>query len=130
MLTVFISVVSYLLVSLLVLLGSAFFLKMLTPYNEFEEIKKGNIAVAIDFGGKILGVGNILHFAIITSKSLLVAALWGSIGIALLAITFVVFEHFMKDDKHEEIKNNNIARGIFSALLSITISLLVGVSIS
>ena len=44
--------------------------EMVTKYNNWEQIKKGNLAVAMATGGKIFGVTNIFRFSIEQHNSL------------------------------------------------------------
>lgn len=45
--------------------------EMVTKYKNWEEIKKGNVAVAMATGGKIFGVANIFRCTIEQNNSLL-----------------------------------------------------------
>lgn len=110
----------------IIILAMYLFIK-LTPYNELEEIRsggpynKGNKAVAFDYAGKVIAVSKIVATAIFTCKGFIAIAVWGFIGIAMLAVVFEIFEHFMKDDKHTALKDGKESRGIFSCAISLAI---------
>ena len=40
--------------------------ELVTKYNNWQEIKKGNISVAMATGGKIFGIANIFRYSITT----------------------------------------------------------------
>ncbi|MEH7748259.1 DUF350 domain-containing protein, partial [Neobacillus drentensis] len=66
--------------------------EMVTKYKNWEEIKKGNVAVAMATGGKILGVANIFRCTIEQNNSLLSMIGWGIYGFLLLIIGYFIFE--------------------------------------
>src|SRR4051812_48941751 len=66
--------------------------EMVTKYKNWEEIKKGNIAVAMATGGKIFGVANIFRHTIVQHDSLLTMVGWGIYGFVLLLIGYFIFE--------------------------------------
>lgn len=60
-----------------------FIFEMITPYNDREQLLKGNKAVAIQFLGKIVGITLIMKSAIATNDSLLGAAIWELLALYL-----------------------------------------------
>ncbi|WP_040950389.1 DUF350 domain-containing protein [Gorillibacterium massiliense] len=102
----------------------------ITKYNDWEEIKKGNVAVAMATGGKIFGICNIFRFAILNNDSLLESLAWAGFGFVLLIVSYYLFEiltPYFKID--EEIKNGNNAVGLISFLISVSISFVIGASV-
>ncbi|GJM81862.1 hypothetical protein HMSSN139_43580 [Paenibacillus sp. HMSSN-139] len=63
-------VVSVVVMILLQLLGMVVF-NWMTPYRDMEELKKGNVAVALALGGKFLGTAIILGVSAFTNTSIL-----------------------------------------------------------
>ncbi|MFP7285370.1 DUF350 domain-containing protein [Shouchella clausii] len=102
-----------------------------TRYNNWEEIKRGNVAVAMATGGKIVGTANIFAATIQHSDSLLVMLMWGIFGFALLLFSYFIFEFLTPGFKvDEEIKNDNRAVGLLSLLLSVGLSFVISASIT
>lgn len=103
----------------------------ITKYNDWEEIKRGNVAAAMATGGKIFGICNIFRFAILNNDTLIETLIWSSYGFVLLLIAYFVFEflipHFKVD---EEIKKDNKAVGLLVLLISISISYVIGASVT
>lgn len=104
--------------------------EIVTSYKNWEEIKKGNIAVAMATGGKLLGIAMIFRFSIEHNDSLLVSMGWGLFGFVLLIAGYFIFEFlspFMKVD--EEIGNGNKAVGLISMVISLSLAYVIGASI-
>lgn len=105
--------------------------ELVTKYKNWEEIKKGNLAVALATGGKIFGIANIFRFSILHSDNILQMIVWGVIGFALLLGAYFIFEFLTPRFKvDEEIAKDNRAVGLLAAFISIGLSFVIGASIS
>ncbi len=105
--------------------------EIVTKYNDWDEIMKGNIAVALATGGKIFALGNIFRFAIYDNETMWEALVWSAFGFVLLLIAYFIFEFMTPRFKvDEEIKNDNRAVGLISMFISIALSFVIGASIS
>jgi putative membrane protein len=105
--------------------------EMVTKYRNWEEIKNGNIAVAMATGGKIFGIANIFRHSILHNDTLLTMIVWGVFGFFLLLIGYFIFEFLTPKFKiDEEIENNNKAVGFISMVLSIGLSYVIGAGLS
>ena len=60
--------------------------ELVTKYNNWDEIKNGNLAVAMATGGKIFGIANIFSHSIMQNDSLLKMIIWGVYGLSLIHI--------------------------------------------
>ncbi|HEX6922176.1 MAG TPA: DUF350 domain-containing protein [Bacillales bacterium] len=104
--------------------------ELLTRYRNWDEIKKGNLAVAMATGGKIFGIANIFRYSIGHNDSLLTMVGWGAFGFALLMIGYFIFEFltptFRVDD---EIARDNRAVGFMAMMISIGLSFVIGAGI-
>ena len=63
--------------------------ELVTKYRNWEEIKKGNMAVAMATGGKIFGIANIFRHSIMQNDSLIDMIYWGIFGFVLLYFEFL-----------------------------------------
>lgn len=105
--------------------------ELVTKYNNWEEIKSGNLSVAMATGGKIIGMANVFHQSISQHDSLLTMIGWGGFGFALLLIGYFIFEFMTPSFKiDEEIKKDNRAVGFLSIMISISLSFIIGAIIS
>lgn len=105
--------------------------EFVTKYNDWEEIKKGNVSVAMAIGGKIFGICNIFRFAILNNDSLLESLIWSCFGFVLLLTAYFIFEFltpYFKID--EEIAKDNKAVGFVSLVISVSISYVIGASVT
>ncbi|MNH95500.1 hypothetical protein D3C73_481490 [compost metagenome] len=105
--------------------------EMVTKYDDWAEIKAGNVSVAMAIGGKIFGICNIFRFAILNNDTMIQSLAWAGYGFVLLIVAYFIFEfltpYFKIDD---EIKKDNRAVGILSLMISVSISYVVGACVT
>jgi putative membrane protein len=124
------SAANYSVVILCVVVFLAIF-ELVTKYKNWEEIQKGNIAVAMATGGKIFGIANIFRYSIEQNDSLITMISWGVYGFVLLLVGYFIFEFLTpKFNIDQEIKNDNRAVGFIAMILSIGLSYVIGAGIS
>ena len=127
----YIQIAAYYSVVILCLVVFLAIFEMVTKYKNWEEIKKGNVAVAMATGGKIFGVANIFHYSIEQNNSLLSMVGWGIYGFVLLLVGYFIFEFLTpKFNIDVEIQNDNRAVGFISMVISIGLSLVIGAGIT
>ena len=68
-----------------------------TPMNELELIKGGNIAASLSFAGACVGIAIPLAFCLSSSVNIVDIIVWGSIAVILQLICFKVVDFFLKD---------------------------------
>lgn len=104
--------------------------ELVTKYNNWEEIKKGNVAVALATGGKILGICNIFRYSIERHSTLFEMIGWGMFGFILLIFAYLLYEFFTPRFKvDEEIAADNRSVGFISFTISLGLSFVIGASI-
>lgn len=86
------ALLGYFTVAILGLVVFLSFFEMVTKYNCWEEIRKGNVAVAMATGGKIFGICNILRFSIEAGASIYETMKWSAVGFLLLLLAYFLFE--------------------------------------
>jgi putative membrane protein len=105
--------------------------EFVTRYDDWKEIRNGNVAVAMATGGKIFGICNIFRFAILNNDSILDSLIWASFGFVLLLVAYFIFEFLTPTIKIDaEIQKDNRAVGLLSMIISIAISYVVGASVT
>ncbi|MCZ8516372.1 DUF350 domain-containing protein [Paenibacillus filicis] len=105
--------------------------ELVTKYKDWEEIKKGNLSVAMATGGKIFGICNLFRFAILNNDSLLHSLIWAGYGFILLLAAYFIFEFltpYFKID--EQIQNDNRAVGFIAMVISVSLSYVIGASVT
>ncbi|UVI28709.1 DUF350 domain-containing protein [Paenibacillus spongiae] len=121
---------AYVSVAVLALVLFLFLFEFVTRYECWEEIKKGNVAVAMATGGKIFGICNIFHFAVKANESVYQSMVWGTFGFFLLLVAYFLFEFltpvFRIDD---EIGRDNRAVGLIAMVISVSLSFVIGAAI-
>lgn len=114
-----------------VVIGLIIFELITTKYKDWEEIEKGNSAVALSIGGKIIGICIILAFSIYHSDNLATTAIWGGYGVILQMIAYYLFDLFTtKFSVEAQLKEGNISVGIISMCVSIGLAFVIGASIT
>ncbi|AIQ51662.1 DUF350 domain-containing protein [Paenibacillus sp. FSL R7-0331] len=125
------ALLGYFTVAILGLVIFLSFFEMVTKYKCWEEIRKGNLAVAMATGGKIFGICNILRFSIQAGASIYETMKWSLVGFLLLLLAYFLFEFltpvFSIDD---EIAADNRAVGFTALLISVSLSYVIGAAIS
>lgn len=127
----FVETLAYFSVAVLALILFLAIFELVTRYNGWEEIKKGNVSVAMAVSGKIFGICNIFRFAMLAGQeSVYQSILWAVFGYVLLLVAYFLFEFmtpFFKID--EEIQKDNRAVGLISMFISISMSYIIGAGI-
>jgi putative membrane protein len=104
--------------------------ELVTKYKNWDEIKKGNLAVAMATGGKIFGVANIFRYSIMQHDNLLTVISWGVFGFFLLLIGYFIFEFLTpKFNIDKEIEKDNRAVGFIALVISVGLSFVIGAGI-
>ncbi|MFK7695617.1 DUF350 domain-containing protein [Paenibacillus sp. HJGM_3] len=118
-------------VAILALIVFLAIFEFVTRYNDWAEIKKGNVSVAMALGGKIFGICNIFRFAILNNDTILHSLIWASFGFVLLLVTYFIFEFLTPVFKiDQEIERDNRAVGLLSMILSVALSYVIGASVT
>jgi len=100
-----------------------FIFSLLTPFNDLEQLKRGNVAVGLAMGGKFVATAIILGVAAFTNTSILHMVLWFAVGYVCLIITYWIFDWVTPGLKiSEELEKGNNAIGILLCLVYIGIS--------
>lgn len=104
---------------------------LVTRYNDWEEIKKGNLSVAMAAGGKIFGICNLFRFAILNNDTIWHSLMWAGYGFVLLLVTYFLFELLTPLFKVDaEIQRDNRAVGFLSMAISVSVSYVVGACVT
>ena len=75
------------LVLLLLFLGGVLY-ALLTPYKEISQIRDGNAAAAVAFGGVIIGLALPLAAALMASNSIRQIVIWGAASVVVQLLVF------------------------------------------
>jgi len=126
----YLATLAYLSVAVLALVVFLYVFEFVTKYKCWEEIKKGNMAVAMATGGEIFGICNIFHFSIKANDSVYHAMVWAAFGFLLLLASYFLFEFLTPVFKiDEEIERDNRAVGFTAMVISISLSFVIGAAV-
>ncbi|MED1743131.1 DUF350 domain-containing protein [Brevibacillus borstelensis] len=105
--------------------------ELVTRYQVWQELKRGNLAVAMATGGKMFGIANIFSYSIQHHDSIGQALIWGTFGFFLLLGSYFTFEFMTPSfNVDEEIGNDNRAIGFIAMVLSVGFSFVIGASLT
>lgn len=122
---------AYFVLSVLMMVLFLAIFEVVTKYNDWEEIKKGNVSVAMATGGKLMAVGIIIAFSIYHNDTLWDTFVWGAFGFVFQLIVYYLFEFFTPKFKVDnEIAKDNRAVGLLSLLISVSLAFVIGASIT
>ncbi|KHE72209.1 DUF350 domain-containing protein [Halobacillus sp. BBL2006] len=128
----FLATLGYFVIAIaVVVIGLLIFEWITRQYKDWDEVKRGNQAVAMSISGKIIGICIILSFAIYHSFTVWDTLIWGAYGVVLQMIAYILFELFTRKFSVEtKLKENNTAVGIISMGVSIGLAFVIGASIT
>lgn len=126
----YVSMIAYFSVAVLALVLLLSIFELVTRYKCWDEIRKGNLSVAMATSGKIFGICNIFRFGIVARDSLYTSLLWAALGYVLLLAAYFLFGFLMPYFRlDEEIEKDNRAVGLLAMIISISLSYIIGASI-
>lgn len=101
--------------------------ELVARYKTWDEIKKGNMAVAMATAGKIFGICNIFRYSVSVKDSVYECLIWSSYGFLLLLAAYFLFEFLTPVFRiDEEIANDNRAVGFIAMIISVSLSYVIG----
>ena len=126
-----VNVCLYFLVAAVIIIIATFIFTKLVKYNVWEQINKGNLAVAMSTGGLILGLANIIQFSIKSSETIFETTIWGMVGIVALFVVYFGFEFLTpKLNVMKEIEKDNRAVGFITMMYIVAFSFVIAACIS
>ena len=84
-------------VTLLMLVAGAVIYQMITPFNELDLIRGGNIAAALSFSGALVGLALPLAVCMARSINLWDIIIWGCLTLLIQLIAYRIGDALLKD---------------------------------
>ncbi|GIQ70388.1 DUF350 domain-containing protein [Xylanibacillus composti] len=126
----YVETVSFYTVAVISILISLAVFELVTSYKNWEQIRNGNLSVAMATGGKVFGIANIFRFSIEHNDTVWQALQWSGVGLALLLTAYFIFEFLTPRFKvDQELERDNRAVGLIAMSLSVGASYDIGASI-
>ena len=91
-------------------LGVVIYIRI-TPFDDIELIRNGNIAVAISFGGAIIGLSVPLAFTLASSVTVWEVLIWGLLTVLIQLAAYRATDRLLKD-LPERISAGNIGASV------------------
>lgn len=122
--------VAYFSVAIIALIIFLYCFELVVRYKTWDEIRNGNLAVAMATGGKIFGICNLFRFSIQSGDSLYQSILWAAFGFVLLLVAYFLFEFFTPVFRiDDELRRDNRAVGFIALIISISLSYVIGATV-
>jgi len=118
----FMSYLTYLGASLLMIAAFIFTYLHITPIKEIQLIREGCVATALSFGGALLGLCLTLTSSIRNADNFLTFLIWGGCAAVIQLLVYFAITRFIPN-ANLELEDNNVAVGG----LFCTISLAIGI---
>ncbi|WP_306220621.1 DUF350 domain-containing protein [Cohnella sp. WQ 127256] len=126
----FLAVLAYFSVGILALIVFLSCFEWVTKYESWDEIRKGNLSVAMATGGKMFGICNIFRFSIQANDTIYESLTWAAVGFVLLLVAYFLFEFFTPVFRiDDEIGKDNRAVGFLAMILSVSLSYIIGAAV-
>ena len=121
--------ISHFVISVGIFLIGLWVYTVITPMNELELIKSGNIAASISFFGACTGISIPLATCLASSINAMDIIVWGSIAVLLQLVCFKVVDLFLKD-LSKRIINGEVSASIFLLSFKTPIAILNAAALS
>ena len=109
--------------SVLLLLAFLAAYTLITPIQEWRQIRAGNTAVSIALGGAMIGFALPLASAIVHTQSLVEAVITAAIALAVQLGCFTAMR-LLRRDAAQALADGDMAEGVFLGALSVVLGLL------
>jgi putative membrane protein len=113
---------------LMLFFGSALY-AFLTPYKEIDQIKNGNSAASVAFGGVIIGLAIPLAAAMSASTSLRQIVIWGAATV-LLQLFVSRLVDFVLSGLPDRVKEGEVSAAVLLVSAKLAVSLILAAAVS
>ena len=116
-------------ISLVLLAVGAVLYAFLTPYREIDEIRDGNAAAAVSFGGVLVGLALPLAASLSASTSIQEAAVW---GVSIMAVQLLAFRitDFMFRGLPERVEEGDVAAAVLLVAAKLAVAILLAAAVA
>ena len=115
--------------TLLMLFIGASLYSFLTPYKEIDQIKAGNSAASVAFGGVIIGLAIPLAAAMSASTSLRQIVIWGTAAVLLQLLVSRLVD-FVLSGLPERVNEGEVSAAVLLVSAKLAVSLILAESVS
>jgi len=116
-------------ISLVLLVLGAVIYAFLTPYREVQEIRDGNAAAAVSYGGVLLGLAIPLAVSLTASTSLQELVLW---GVAVTVVQLLVFRitDFVLKGLPQRVEEGEVSAAVLLVAAKLACALLLAAAVA
>lgn len=115
-------------IALLLLMIGATIYSILTPYKEIQQIREGNSAAAVSYGGVIIGLAIPLAGSIAASTSYREILLWGGATVILQLLVFRMVD-FMLTGLPNRVNEGEVSAAVLLVAAKLAAALILAASL-
>ena len=116
-------------ISLALLIVGAVFYAFLTPFREIHEIREGNPAAAVSYGGVLVGLAIPLAVSMIASTSLEELATWGAAVTAVQLLAFRLTDFILKG-LPQRVEEGEVAAAVLLVAAKLAVAILLAAAVA
>ena len=116
-------------ISLVFLVAAAVIYAFLTPYREIQEIRDGNAAAAVSYGGVLIGLAIPLAVSMNASTSTAELAIWGAAVTAVQLLLFRITDFALRG-LPERVEEGEVAAAVLLVAAKLACSVLLAAAVS
>ena len=116
-------------ISLVLLVIGAVVYAFLTPYREIHEIRDGNAAAAVSYGGVLIGLAIPLAVSLASSTSTIELAVWGA-SITAVQLLLFRFTDFALRGLPERVEEGEVAAAVLLVAAKLATALLMAAAVA
>lgn len=121
---------TYFITNFVLIFAALFVYVKVTPYNEIALIRNGNTAVAISFGGTILGMVVPMASAIVHSVGFVDMLSWCTIALATQLFMWFAINKMLGDLHTSIAKTGTISHGVLLGMSNLAVGILTAACMS
>ena len=116
-------------ISLVLLVIGAVIYAILTPYREIQEIRDGNAAAAVSYGGVLVGLAIPLAVSLTASTSLQELAIWGG-AITLVQLLVFRITDFVLKGLPQRVEEGEVSAAVLLVAAKLACALLLAAAVA
>ena len=116
-------------ISLVLLVLGAVIYAILTPYREIQEIRDGNAAAAVSYGGVLVGLAIPLAVSLTASTSLEELAIWGG-AITLVQLLVFRITDFVLKGLPQRVEEGEVSAAVLLVSAKLACALLLAAAVA
>jgi putative membrane protein len=109
--------------TIMLMLAGLVYVKV-TPYDEIQLIRGGNVAAACALAGATIGYATVVCTVTIHGSTIPQVVIWSIISLAVQIAAFELLQYAIRDDWKAKMERDDLAHGIILGAFSLAVGIL------